>query len=145
MLVDVLHQLFELFAHFLHLLAHAQDHLDSGEVDSQVAREVQDDLQAPQILVRVEPGVALAARRFQETQALIESERLRVDAIRFSHRAYHVAGLFPWSHRALRLAAAPEARYRGPGSATTRRELSRAINALLTAGTKRVDSWRTRS
>src|SRR5215469_9088761 len=84
-------ELLNLQLHLAHLLAHVENDLDAREVHAQVAREVQDHFQAFEIVVRVEPRVALAARRLEQAFALVEAERLRMDGVLLGNRGNHVS------------------------------------------------------
>jgi len=55
---------------------HVEDHLDAGQVDPQLARQGEDDLQAPERLLVVQPRVAGAAGRLDEALPLVEPEGL---------------------------------------------------------------------
>jgi hypothetical protein len=62
----VIHELVDLALHLLDLPAHVQDDLDAGEVDAEIAGQRQDGLELLEILFRVEPRVAVGARRLQQ-------------------------------------------------------------------------------
>src|SRR4051794_15573635 len=84
-----LEQTVHLALHLLHLLAHVEDHLDAREVDPQVARQGEDDLQAADRLLIIETGVAGAAGGLDEAFPLVEPQRLRMDAVALRHDADH--------------------------------------------------------
>jgi hypothetical protein len=81
---------------------HVQNDLDAREVHAHVARQSQNHFQPLQIVVGVEPRVALRTRRLQQPDAFIKTKCLRVQFVEFGHRADHVAGFgarFPaWRH-----------------------------------------------
>src|SRR5208282_3604639 len=56
-----------LAVHLFHALAHLQDDGDAGDVDAEVAGEVENELEPLQIFIGVEAGVALGARRLEQT------------------------------------------------------------------------------
>ena len=76
---DELEQPVHLPLHPLHLLAHVEDHLDAREVDPQVARQGEDDLQPADRLLVVEAGVAGAAGGLDQAFPLVEAQRLGVN------------------------------------------------------------------
>src|SRR5262249_52038887 len=98
------HELRDLALHLLHLPAHVEDDLHPGQVHSEVAREVQDDLELPEVGLRVEARVAFGARRLQQTLALGEAQGLGVDAGALGDDADHV--VLARGGRGARLAAA---------------------------------------
>src|SRR6516164_2534164 len=53
--------------HLRHLLPHVENDLDAREVHTELARQMQDDLQSLEIAVSIEPRVAFAARRTQQS------------------------------------------------------------------------------
>src|SRR6185369_1190143 len=89
-LAYVAHELVDLRLHLLHLAAHVQDDLDAGEVDAEIAREVQDHLELAEVVLGVEARVAVGARRLEEPLALVEAKGLGVDAVGLGHHADHV-------------------------------------------------------
>src|SRR5260370_5502142 len=94
------------FSHLLlhddHFFAHVQDDLDSREGHAHVTCQCQDYVQALQVGVRIQPRVALRARRLQQPPALIQPQRLPIHLLKLRHRANHVAGFSPffgsWRH-----------------------------------------------
>ena len=108
--------------HLLHARAHLQDDGHAGDVHAQVAGEREDELQPLQVLLGVEAGVALGARRLQQPFALVQAQRLRVDVVLLRHRADHVVGLAaaPRHHSDPRRRRAPGSRLpsarSGPGA-----------------------------
>src|SRR4029453_6921638 len=81
-----------LLFHFPHLFAHVQNDFDPREIYAHVPRKREDHVQALQILIRVQPRVALGTRWLQQSDAFIEAQRLRMQFIKLSHGADHVAG-----------------------------------------------------
>ena len=92
-LLDVAHELVHLVLHLGHALAQVEDDLDAREVDAELAREREDRLEAFEIFIRVEAGVAIGARRTQQALALVETQRLRMDVVALGDRADHVQRL----------------------------------------------------
>jgi hypothetical protein len=88
--LNVLHELLDLALHFFHALAHLQNDRHAADVHAQVARQRQDEFQPLEVFVRVETCIAFGARRFQQSLALVEAQRLGMDAIHFSDRGNHV-------------------------------------------------------
>ena len=86
----VLDKVLHLPVHRFHPLPHLQDDRDPGNVHAQIARQVQDELQPLEVLVRVEPRVAFRPRRLQQALALVQAERLRMNFIHLGHRRDHV-------------------------------------------------------
>src|SRR5258707_414342 len=60
-LLDGLHEILNLPLHFFHALAHLQDDGNAADVYAQIACQIQNELQALQIFVRVESRVAFIA------------------------------------------------------------------------------------
>ncbi len=58
-----------------------------------IARQVQDELQPLQVLIRIEPRVALCARGLQQAFALVEPQRLRMNLVHLGYRRDHVCAL----------------------------------------------------
>ncbi len=87
---DVLHELVDFTLHAIHLATHVQDDFHAGEIHAQIARQRQDRLQFQQVLVRVEPRVAIRAGRLEQTFALVQPEGLRMDVVLQRHGADHV-------------------------------------------------------
>src|SRR4051794_20682533 len=58
------HELLYLRLHVAHLLAHVQDDFDARKIHAEVARQVQNHFEPLQVLRRVEPRIAVAARGF---------------------------------------------------------------------------------
>ena len=101
---DVIHELVDLALHLLDLPPHVQDDLDAGEVHAEVARQREDRFELLQVLFGVEARVAVGARRLEQSFALVEAERLRVDVVLLRHRADHVvrlAAFRPFCHIAI--------------------------------------------
>src|SRR5712692_7482229 len=84
------HEVLHLFLHLLHSLAHIEDDLDAGEVDAHVAGERKDHLEALEVLVGVQPRIAVRARRLEQPLPLIEAQGLRVDLVQLGYDADHV-------------------------------------------------------
>ncbi len=68
----------------------------------EIARQVEDELEALQVLIRVETRVAFCARGLQQAFALVEAQRLRMNLIHLGHRRDHVCAFgfsssLPWS------------------------------------------------
>src|SRR5215469_2357173 len=82
-------KLLHLPVHFFHALAHLQNDRDSGNVHSQIAGQVQDELQPLQVVFGIEARVAFGSGRFEQTLALVETQRLRVNAVHLRHRRDH--------------------------------------------------------
>src|SRR5271168_1115239 len=88
---DVLDKRLHLAVHLLHALAHLQNDGDAGDVDAKIAREIEDEFKALQILIRVEPCIPLGARRLEQALALVEAQGLRMNLIHLGHRRDHVS------------------------------------------------------
>ena len=98
-MLDVLHELLNLALHFFHALAHLQDDGDPADVDAQIARERQDELEALQIFIRIEPGVAFGAARFQQPFAFIEAQGLGMNLLHLGDGRDHVRAFgFTFGH-----------------------------------------------
>src|SRR5579872_1137790 len=91
----------DLLLHGCHFFPHVQDDLDTRQIHTQFARKLQNHFQTLQILVRVQPRVAFAARGLQETFALVEAQRLRMDFILLRHGGDHVSGFRSFRHQTL--------------------------------------------
>jgi hypothetical protein len=87
---DVLDEVLHLLVHGFHALAHLEDDGDARDVDTEVAGEVEDELEALEVFVGVEAGVAFSARGFEEAFALVEAEGLGVDLIHLGDGRDHV-------------------------------------------------------
>ena len=99
-MLDVLHELLDLALHLLHALAHLQDDRHARDVDAQIARQRKNELQPLQIFVGIEARVTFGARGFEQAFALIEPQRLGVDAVHLGNRRDHVGSLgFSLRHR----------------------------------------------
>src|SRR4051794_2904751 len=85
LVIETLHKGFDLALHGLHLGAHIQDDLDAGQVYAEVARQMQDHLQTPEVLIGIEPRVSVAAAGLQQSLALVEAERLRMHSVLLRH------------------------------------------------------------
>ena len=79
--------------HLLHALAHLEDDCDSRNIHAQIPRQVQDELQPLQVLIGIEPRIAVRPRRPQQSLALIQSQRLRMNRIHLRHRRDHIRAL----------------------------------------------------
>src|SRR5512143_871675 len=77
---DRFHQPLDLALHLLESRTEVENDLHARQVHAEVAGQRQDDLEPLDRLVVVEPGVSRRARRPDEALALVEAERLRVDA-----------------------------------------------------------------
>src|SRR5688572_34768 len=88
-LADIGKEAVHLALHVIHALLHVQDHLDAGQVDAELARQGEDDLQAAERLLVVETGVAGAPGWLDEALALVETEGLRVDGVALGNYADH--------------------------------------------------------
>src|ERR1700690_781356 len=80
--------------HLLHLLAHRQDHLNPGEVHTKLARKSQDHLKLLHVLLGIEPRIPFAPLGLDEPLALVDSQRLRVNAEHFRDHADHKQSVF---------------------------------------------------
>src|SRR5262245_32555615 len=56
-------ELLDLGLHLAHLLTHVQNDFDAGQVDAQIARQVENYFEPFQVARRVKPRVPLATRR----------------------------------------------------------------------------------
>src|SRR5712691_1117644 len=74
---DGLHEASDFAFHALQPRLQIEDDLDAGEIDTEVARERQDDFQALDGLLVVQARVSRRARGPYEALALVEPERLR--------------------------------------------------------------------
>src|SRR6202034_2754624 len=90
LLIEGLHKALNLLLHRFHLLAHVQDDLHARQVHPQLARQLQNHFQPLQILIRIEPRVPFAARWRQQSFALIQPQRLRMNRILLRNRRNHV-------------------------------------------------------
>src|SRR5437016_13475329 len=77
--------------HLPDLLAHVQYDFDAGEVDAHLASEGQNHFQPFEVGIRVETSIALRSRGLEEPYALVEPQRLRVQAIELGYRADHIS------------------------------------------------------
>ena len=77
--VQAADELLDLVLHLLHPLAHVEDDLDPRQIHTQVAGQFEDHLQALQVLVGVEPGIAVAAGGLQQSFTLIQLLRLVIN------------------------------------------------------------------
>src|SRR6185503_17923415 len=82
-LANVLYEVLELVLHAVHLLPHVQNNLDSGKVYAQVTSKVEYQLEAFDVLFCVIASPLRRSRRRYEPLALIETQRLRVNAVLF--------------------------------------------------------------
>jgi len=87
------HKPLHLAVHLLHPLAHLQHDGNAGNIYAEISREVQDELQPLQVFIGIKPGVAIRPRWPQQSLALIQPQRLRVDGIHLGHRRDHVRAL----------------------------------------------------
>jgi len=62
---------FHLRLHLGHFVAHVENDFDAGQVDTEFAREIEDDFKAFEIFVGVETGVALRTRGLEQADALV--------------------------------------------------------------------------
>ena len=62
---------FHLRLHLRHLVAHIQNNLDARQVHAQLTRQIQNNLQPLQVLVRIQPRVSLRPRRLQQSHAFV--------------------------------------------------------------------------
>src|SRR5580704_15150820 len=83
--------------HFDHFFAHVQNDFNPREVYAHVARQRQDHVEAFEIGVGVEPGISLGAGGLQQTDALVEAQRLRMQLVQLRYRADHIAGFGSFS------------------------------------------------
>src|SRR5271168_1802287 len=83
---------FHLRLHLRHLVAHVQNNFDAGEIHAQFERQIQNHFQPLQVLVGVQPRIALRTRRRQQSHALVQAQRLRMQLVQFRYRADHVTG-----------------------------------------------------
>ena len=79
MFADVLEQFLHFGLELAHLFSHVQDDFDPCEVDAEVAGQIQDDFQTIEIGVGVEARVAVTPRRLEQSQALVQAKRLRMN------------------------------------------------------------------
>jgi hypothetical protein len=87
---DVLDEVLHLLIHGFHALAHLQDDGDAGDVDAEIAGEVEDELEALEVFVGIEAGVAFGAGGLEEAFALVEAERLGMDVVHLGYGRDHV-------------------------------------------------------
>ncbi len=85
LLLEVGEEFVHLALHLLHAGAHVEDDGDAADVHAQVARQRQNDLQSLQVIIGVEAGVALGARRLQQALALVQAQGLRMNAVHLGH------------------------------------------------------------
>jgi len=90
MRLQVLEEPLKLLLHRIHLLPHVENDLNTREIYAQVARQRKNQFEPFQIGVRVESRVTFRTRGFQESLALVEPERLRMNAILIRHCADRV-------------------------------------------------------
>src|ERR1700723_1302253 len=84
---------FHLRLHLGHLVAHVQNNFDARQINAQLARQIQNYLEPFQVLIRVQPRVALRARGREQSHALVQTQRLRMQLVQLRYRADHVTGL----------------------------------------------------
>src|SRR5262249_34187071 len=80
-----------------HSFAHVQDNLDPSEVHAHVARQGQNHVEPLEISISVQSRVALRSRRLQQPDALVQSQRLRMQFVKLRDRADHIAGFSSFS------------------------------------------------
>src|SRR6202007_1737118 len=79
LLLHDVRELLQLVLHLDHFLAHVEDDFDAREIHAHIASERKNHVQALQIAVRVKARVPLRARRFQQADAFIQAQRLRME------------------------------------------------------------------
>ena len=89
----VVDELVDLELHRFNLAAHVENDLDSRQVDAEVAGERENRLELFEVLFGIQAGIALGAGRLQQSLALVQAQRLRVDVVLLRHRADHVVRL----------------------------------------------------
>ena len=57
----VVHEALHLAIHLFHAFPHLQNDGDAGDVDAEVAGEVEDELEAFEVLIGIDAGIAFAA------------------------------------------------------------------------------------
>ena len=87
---DVVDEVLHLVVHGFHALTHLENDGDAGDVDAEVAGEVEDELEALEVFVGIEAGVAFGAGGFEEAFALVEAEGLWVDVVHLGYGRNHV-------------------------------------------------------
>jgi hypothetical protein len=89
--------------HVLHTFPHLENDGDSGDIDAEIASQVQDELQALQVLFRVEASVALSTRGLEQAFPLVKPQGLGMNAIHLRYSGDHVSatGFAFSSHRAI--------------------------------------------
>src|ERR1700722_11018851 len=85
--------------HFFHAFSHLKNDRHAADVDAQIARQRQNELQALQVFIRIEPRVTFCAARLKQSFALVETQSLRMNFIHLGHCRDHVRALgFTLSH-----------------------------------------------
>src|SRR5260221_3941168 len=91
-LADVVHHPVELHVGLLHHPLQPEDDLDAGQVDAEVAREREDHLELADLIDAVQPSVACRAHGLEQTLALVQTQRLRMDVVPLGDdRDHHVS------------------------------------------------------
>ena len=80
-LLNLEDELLDLVLDGRHPLAHVEDNLDARQVHAEVPGKLENHLQALDVLLGVEAGIAFAARGLQQPLALVEPKSLRVDLV----------------------------------------------------------------
>lgn len=73
--------------HRVHLFAHVEDDLDTGKIDTEIARQGQNYFKAFEVGVGVKTGVANRPRRLEQALPFIEPECLRMDIVKLRNGA----------------------------------------------------------
>src|SRR5262245_43215314 len=95
-------ELLNLTLHLAHLFAHVENNLHAREIHAEIAREMQNHLEPLDVLGRVKPRVAFAARRLEQAFTLVQTQRLRMNLVLLGDRRDHVGGFgFRLAHQTL--------------------------------------------
>src|SRR5205085_9869637 len=80
-LADVVEQPVEVHVGVAHHPRELEDDFDPGEIHAEVARQRQNHFELPDLVFTIKTSVARRARRFDETFALVQPERLRMNGV----------------------------------------------------------------
>ena len=89
-LPDAVHFMLHLIVHPLHLLKQIKDYLNAGEIDTHLLGEPLNLLKPLDVRLRIQPVFIAYPLRMDQTEPLIEPERLRMHFTELCGYTYHV-------------------------------------------------------
>src|SRR5215831_18118907 len=95
---EQLPQVIDLTLHIFELTLHTKNNLDAGEIDSQVAGQVQDEAELGNILLGIQTCISSSTHRRHKASPLVETECLRVHAQHLGDAANGKNGLRVFCH-----------------------------------------------